>query len=284
MSVATVGLNKLGRRKPVTRPRLQLADFHVEGANGTFEPPPAEHRTDWPLIVNMYANGPDPTVTLSEIVKRFGVGCCVQAARFNAIRHMRYGSGLPLPPFTGDEALRCYARDTGYDWTQTQPDGSNPTDRGTDPNASFTNWLHEGIPLPAGLGVDRIGGFVGVNPKDPREWQTAIAELDVLLTGYDLPLTIRQQPAEWTVVDASLQGESAPGSLGGHEVLTVSYDEERDRVEEWAERKLIAREFKAVYCDQATAICSPDQLNKTGVSETGLDRGKLAEALHELAA
>ena len=278
-------MNKLGRLTPVTRPRLKLAKFlAVDTGAAPLGTPPQVHRTDWKLPLPMLANGPDPTVTINPIVAQFGVGCCVPAAMMKAVQHMRYGAGKGVPAFTADECLALYSRLTGYDASQTAQDGSNPTDQGTEPNSAFTYWQQHGIPLPEG-GVDKIAGFIAVNPLIGREWETAIAEFDVLLSGFALPRTILQQSGEqtsWTVVDRSLQGDSAPGSLGGHEIVGVSYDQLRTRDATWEEHKLISREFYGPYCDQLTAVITEDQLNSTGVSETGLDWSALTAAAASL--
>jgi hypothetical protein len=285
---------KLGRRTPVTRPRLALDDFLEDPKpqivnNATRVPAvsiPAEvHRTDWKLPNPMLANGPDQTVTINSTVAVYGVGCCVEAMILKAIRHMLYAVGKPVPDFTGDDALRLYSRITGYDPAQTAEDGSNPTDQGTEPNSAFTFWQHEGVPLPDGT-VHKIAGFVSVNPTDPRQWEAALTDFDCLGVGLNLPRTILTQDQHsepWAIVDSRLEGDSAPGSLGGHEILRVSYDQARERNYSWEERPLTIRSFAGAYCDQLTAFISPDQLGASGVSETGLNWTALLEAAGELA-
>lgn len=293
MPVPTIDRNgvqvKLGRRPSLTRPRLALSAFLTTPAPATLRgativtpvTPSEVHRSDWKLPNPMLANGPDPTVSSSEIVAAHGVGCCVESAMLKGIMHMHYGAGQPIPEWTGEHALALYAAITGYDITQTAEDGSNPTDQGTDPNQAFTYWQQTGITLPDGT-VHKIAGFLSVDPHKPREWETALYEFDCLFAGYNLPATIEGQPDEWTVTDPSLQGEAAPGSLGGHEILKVSYDQTRERNYSWTERPLTSRGF-AVYCDQLTAVITTDQLSRTGVSETGLDWTALLAAAHRLA-
>lgn len=281
---------KLGRITPVTRPRLALEDFledpQPKVVNGATVVPavsiPAEvHRTDWQLSNPMLANGPDATVTINPIIAKYGVGCCVPAMILKAIRHMFYAVGKPVPDFTGDDALHLYGRVSSFDPAQTAEDGSNPTDQGTEPNAAFTLWQHEGIPLPDGS-VHRIEAFVSLKATDPRQWETGLADFDCLGSGYNLPRTILSQPQEWTVVDPALEGDSAPGSLGGHEILKVSYDQQRERNYSWTERPLTARSFGPAYCDQLTAFLTADMLNRQGVSETGLNWSRLVEAAADL--
>lgn len=270
---------KLGRRASLTKPRLSLAAFlttpqpaTLRGATIITPVTPSEvHRSDWKLPNPMLANGPDPTVesAYGPTIAAHGVGCCVESAMLKGIMHMHYGAGLPVPEWTGVHALKLYTAITGYDPNQTAEDGSNPTDQGTDPNEAFAYWQRTGITLPDGT-VHKIAGFISVDPKNPREWQTALYEFDCLFAGYNLPATILQQPDEWTVVDPHLEGEAAPGSLGGHEILKVSYDQARERNYSWEERPLTDRGF-AVYCDQLTAVITTDQLDRHGVSETGLN-------------
>jgi hypothetical protein len=82
----------------------------------------------------MAGNGPDsanPTVQ--------PCGDCFWAAYVHAIDGAR--ADLGLPP-SGLSATSLYSQGTGYDPTQIDANGNNPTDQGTDPVQGL-NWLRE---------------------------------------------------------------------------------------------------------------------------------------------
>jgi hypothetical protein len=279
---------KLGRIKPVTRPRLQFADY-LEGTSSAGINSPAPlivpaqvHRSDRQFHPGMLANGPDPTVTLNSVVAEYGVGCCVPAKILNAIQHMALSTGRTPPAFTGDDSLRLYSKVSPYDITQTRQDGSNPTDMGTEPNRAFAYWQTVGVPLPGG-GVDKLAAFLGVDWTRPDEWMRAMYEFDFLLRGEELPLAIEGE-VEWDVPPGGeLTKEFAPGSLGGHEVIDYSYDSERTAFGTWGEIRLKTRRFDLAYTDQLTACLSEDLLAaKTGVSPLGFNYDRLKADLPNL--
>jgi hypothetical protein len=91
-----------------------------------------------------------------------------------------------------------------------------------------------------------------------------------------------RQGATWDVVDASLSGDSAPGSAGGHEVAIGKYDAAAGMW--WALTwslsgdgiyQPITERFRAAYMDQADAPISRTELLCSGLTEAGLDLSAL---------
>lgn len=60
---------------------------------------------------------------------------------------------------TTDEVIRAYQMVTGYDRSAVQPDGANPTDKGTAPLDALKYWRT--------IGIDRrtITAFLEVDPR-----------------------------------------------------------------------------------------------------------------------
>lgn len=272
---------KLGRKTTSTRPRLWFHDY-LENSTTNLVLPESVHRSHREFAWKMLANGPDATVTLNANVAKFGAGCCVPAKMMNAIQHSALINGRPVPPFTADECLRLYGFLTPYDWRETDDDGENPTDQGTDPNEAFTKWMQHGVPLPPqfvaqypGTSVDQPLGFMAVHPGRPMDWQRAIFEFDFLLRGLAMPLAAQQQRTWDVPADGRLTGEFAPGSWGGHEVLDVSYDPIYTADYTWGEVKVKTRKFDSAYTDQLTVILTKDNLSRTGISPLGFNYDRL---------
>lgn len=270
---------KLGSKRTLTSPRLKASTFF--DLNGGVKSPPAVHRSDrkapWrgPL-----ANAPDPSVTLNANVARWGAGCCVLSAILHRIQHARYHAGLSVPHFTGDDALRLYHLIEGYEWNETDENGNNPTDLGSDPNKCFEYWRTEGIPLPDGT-RDYIAAFLEVDHTIPALADAAVYEFDGAFRGLGMPASAQGQ-AVWHITDPSLSGEAAPGSWGGHEVYEVSYDRLATADESWGEVRLIKRGFNLAYTDQLTVVLNQDVIGKSGVSDLGFNYDKLNADLPSL--
>ena len=268
----TASTRKLGRIKPHVVPRFHFRDFLEPGATA-----PAEvHRTDrqfnWPML----ANGPDPSVTVNPIVASYGVGDCVIARTLHAIQHMHISAGTSVPTFHGDDALALYSAVTGYDPSQTDDQGNNPTDQGTDPSVMDNYWQNTGVKFPDGT-VDKIAGFLQVSPTNPNEWGLGIAEFDFLGAGYNLT-----QSAETSNLWQVIPNDPV---VGGHEVMHNSYDAERLNVNCWGEdavNLLVTRGYLTAQCDQLTIYLSHDVLNKNGISNLGFNYTKLQQAFSAL--
>lgn len=265
-------MRKLGRITPQFTPRLRFADYLVAGAPPL---PTKVNRSDqgaaW--TKTMLANGPDPTVT-DPTIRKFGVGNCVIARTLHLIQHMHYNAGTAVPQFTGDDALALYSDVTGYDPSKTDEHGNNPTDQGTDPNAMDTYWRTKGVPLPGG-GRDYLLAYLAVSPSQSQEWERAIWEFDSVGVGLNLT-----KSAETTTTWAVIPNDPV---IGGHEVLSSSYDLLSLDVETWGEVLTMTRGYLLKRCDQLTAYLSRDALNKSGVSETGLNYTAIAAAFPHLA-
>src|SRR5271154_6064970 len=96
-------------------------------------------------------------------------------------------SGIPLAPFTTEQALNLYSRITGYDPSQTQPDGSNPTDQGTSWTDALTYWLKNGI-----YGFN-ILGWAKFDWTDQIRMNQAIDIFGSSLTGLAVTKSMRNQ-------------------------------------------------------------------------------------------
>jgi hypothetical protein len=256
---------KLGLIKPTFVPRLKLKDY-IE-AGGTV--PTEVNRDDSgnPQTHEMFANGPDPTVS-NPLIAQYGVGDCVIARTLRAITHMHISGHTAVPQFNGDDALSLYSAVTGYDPSQTQENGNNPTDQGTDPNAMDTYWKNTGVPLPSG-GVDKLAGYLAVDITNESEWKIAIYEFNGIGVGLNLTQSAETSPV-WEVVPND-------PVVGGHEIFCDGYSDEykKLRVKSWGEVLAATYGYILAQCDQLTVYLSQDQLSQTGISDTGLNYDKL---------
>lgn len=267
---------KLGLVKSKERPKILLDDF-IDHTKATVSPPQGVHRSLKNLTWPMFCNGPDSTYRGNPYLAEYGCGNCVPVTILKSIMHEHDEAGTGVPAFTANNAVGLYSELTGFNQSQTDAQGNNPTDQGTDPVAAYNYWKTNGVRLPGG-GVDKIAGYAEVSVSNVTAWEIAIWELDIISASINLPITAQTQTT-WSVTDPSLQGNAAPGSWGGHEVPFMSYDGKQVALYTWGAVYLATYTFLQAYCDLLLVPLSQDLLKKTGVSETGLNWSGLNEVL-----
>jgi hypothetical protein len=170
------------------------------------------------------------------------------------------------------EILTAYEAISGYNPSDAQPDGSNPTDTGCVILNVLKYWTSTGI---AG---HKIGAYVRIDTQDVQALQSAVYLFGGVDFGFQLPEGV-QGASTWTIGGSGAKW--APGSWGGHSVPGVAYDASGVTVITWGEPLVATWDFVARYADEAWAMISPDFL-AGGVSPQGFNLTALNQDLQVL--
>lgn len=217
----------------------------------------------------MLGNGPDGTPDVP-------VGNCAEVGPEHIIMAWAAAAGKVVPPFTYQSTIEMYSAITGYDPSKTQPDGSNPTDQGSDMTAVAEYWQTHGFTDAAG-NIHKITAFLGLNPRDLLQIGAACYLFEAVGFGFALPESADQQFADgqpWTVTDAPIAGgHFVPvcGRWGGN-YIGIS----------WGAPVTITPEFIQEYATMAIVYWSPDMLNVQTKSAEGFDITQLTADLAAL--
>lgn len=209
------------------------------------------------------------------------LGDCGEAMTIHGIEAFHLDAGTPVPAFGNDDAEKLYEQVGGYDPTQTQPDGSNPTDQGTDNGVLVTKWQEPGVTCAADKSQHSIVASLFVDYTNTNLTKLAIWEFVVCFRAMNMPVTAQNQTT-WSVTDPTLQGNAAPGSWGGHDIPELSYDQNLIRTVSWGEELLIEWGFDTTYGMQGFVVVTKEQTNLQGVSPAGVDWTKLNQDIAAL--
>jgi hypothetical protein len=188
------------------------------------------------------------------------VGDCGPAAYVHASQTWKARNGnMTLPEL--DEALHLYMLSTGYDPTQIDAHGNNPTDQGVDP-FTFCDWLKTHGYIAAWAEVDH-------SQLVPQ----CINTFGGLLTAVHLPDNADQQ---FTEIHAWQYVGMHPDPNDGHFIYEAGYDANGDgHVVTWgAEIPADAAWLKHCVILRI-AVFSDDQLNEEGLNVLGLNGAQL---------
>jgi hypothetical protein len=200
----------------------------------------------------MGGNGPDPKYPNIP----YGCGCCFFVGFVHAIDAAR--ADLGLPP-SGLDPVALYMACTGYDPTQTDAHGNNPTDQGTDPVQGL-NWLRDKGYIDAWCLIDNMamvptGFMIGKG----------------LLIGMGCPPDMDDQfDAGGTFTITA--GNPAP-SYADHCVYGAGYNP--NEIVTWGGERQCDPGFVAATVKQRFCIIAPGQLTASGMDEFGLDLAQL---------
>lgn len=167
---------------------------------------------------------------------------------------------------TTQEAISAYSDQTGYDPSQTQPDGSNPTDQG--------DTVQHGLEFMVNTGFSghKIAAFAQLDATNHEDVKLAIAEFGSVDLGMAFPASAMDQfnaGQPWTVV-------SGAQIEGGHCILGVGYDATYIYVVTWGKIQPMTWAFFDAYIAQqgeAWAVISEDWVSKaTGKDPEGIDK------------
>lgn len=242
---------KLGKHPARIDPRtLKLARFLSDTA------PAAPDAMDW-------FSG----ITSWGMMRNDTVGDCTCAA----MGHIRQSQSAALgTEYTvGDDVvISAYSAITGYDPSQTRPDGSNPTDNGAN-ELDVLNWVRKN-----GFGGKQLLAYADPAISNFDHIRKAVYLFNGLYIGLQLPMTAQGQKT-WDVVLNS--NDNQPGSWGGHAVPILGYDADTLTVVTWGELQQMTWNFFKTYCDEAHALLWGDW------ADFGAKDFKLGELQSELA-
>lgn len=240
-----LGTGKLGRipHDPVVHARLPaLARF---AATAPLPPPPVSQNwfsriAYWPVLAN----------------DRYGD--CTLAGVLHAVQQWRTYTSDQLWIPTDDVALRLYSL-FGFD-----PARPAETDQGAREIDVLTAWL-KGFDLGGGV-RDVLAAFASADVQQPDELRYAISWFGSAYLGLDLPLSIQgpMEGVEWDISPLGLTGSGAKGSLGGHCVIAVGYDQDWLYVVSWGRLVRMSWPFWTAYGDEAYALLSADFTSQPG--------------------
>lgn len=140
------------------------------------------------------------------------LGDCTIAGIYHARQVWSYAANKAMELANNSLALKMYTAICGY------VDGQPDTDNGGIEQHVLGYWVNTGIPTNDNT-LDKLLGFVELDPRAQQDAKRAIAEGGVVYIGIDIP-------EAWT--------QSAPGSVwdktdspvaGGHCVICVGYDD-----------------------------------------------------------
>lgn len=177
----------------------------------TSGPPPVAasslgHASLMPTPRLMLSNGPDPSNQAKyPRIAPYGVGCCVYSGLGNKHRLSWAISKRGLFPTDGPTTIVNYEI-TGFDPSQTDSEGNNPTDQGTDMLTAMTQQLKSSTAYVDAKGTRHtFGAFAKVSLSNPNHllWAIYLDDSGVLV-GQLLGNTQMQEFGEnkaWTQGD-----------------------------------------------------------------------------------
>lgn len=177
-------------------------------------------------------------------------------------------------PSTAD-VLALYSAVAGYDPSQTQPDGSNPTDRG----AVIEDVL--AYVMKHGFKGHHLVGTVAIEPANVENIKRSIDWFGVVDIGVDLPLAWQTQSIWDVAPNGVATGTYQPASWGGHCVVAEKYDERGLYVWSWGELILLTWGAVATYVDTIDAVIAASWI-KAGRSPPGLSLAMLESRMSAL--
>jgi len=255
---------RFGKKRPAKlRTTLALTDF----ADMTW---PSVQAQGWeilskPLVLDILANDM--------------VGDCVIAAAMHFAQNETANiTGHALTP-NRELTLQTYSAITGYDPAQTDANGDNPTDQGTDFESQlFPYWRDHGIPLVDENGnefLHKILGFAGLDLGSVAQQRYANFTFGGVLWGINCPSSAEQDTSNWVVT---------PGAtiVGGHGVNQTGQGRDGGHLNSWGLSIPFQWDFMRTYADEAYVVVTESWVDDLGQSPSGLNLGGLLNAMKGL--
>jgi hypothetical protein len=189
------------------------------------------------------------------------IGDCTCACIAHMLMLITAHTGEMVTPTLAD-VIGVYSAVTGYDPSQVQPDGSNPTDQGAAITDILAYWQATGI---AG---HKILGWAKIDQTNKIAMRTAI----YLFGGIDIGINVPQSAMDQT--NAGQPWDVVPNSpiVGGHSVPNFGDGADGETCVTWAQLQQMSNEFLSTYCDEAYAVVTQDWVDqKSGLAPSHLD-------------
>jgi hypothetical protein len=197
--------------------------------------------------------------------------CTIAAMGHNIMAWTANGKGLFVP--SDADIQKAYENVGQFDPSQTQPDGSNPTDNGCNAD-DVLKYCRD-----TGISGRKIGAWVRVFPDRRDEVMQSINLFGAWYIGLSLPDAF-QDLTSWEIPSGqSLTGAWEPNPNNGHMVMGSKYDDSGAPVITWGQPMFMSWDFAAAYADECYCILSPDQIRSDGTCPAGFDLPTLQKDL-----
>lgn len=200
------------------------------------------------------------------------IGDCVIAASGHAEMLWTSLTSAEFVP-TDAQIQAAYTAITGYDPSQTDAGGNNPTDQGTDVLTALNYWRKTGI---AGR---NIYSFAEVTPTNLDQVRASIAFFGGLFLGVNFPQSAMDSTnanLPWTTLNDA-------NTLGGHCVWVVEFDALGLTCITWGQKQKMSWDWFEEYADEAYVLLSSDFINSNnGLAPSGFNLTQLQTDLQSL--
>lgn len=207
-------------------------------------------------------------------------GDCVPVGAAHAA--MLFGESIRgtagMASFTDDAVLADYSAVTGFDPSQTDRNGNNPTDQGTYVRDYLNYWRKTGIRDAAG-GRHKIAAYVALEAGNPDELMQAA------YLGLAVVIGVMFLEAGFEEFDAGRPFDTITGPTAGGHCMVATGRRALDDMGAltWAERAGMTRRWYQHQCDEAWVVVSPDEIRpSSGLNVRGFNTTALTEALEAL--
>jgi len=201
------------------------------------------------------------------------VGDCTCAAAAHMLMLVTSHTGTIVVPTT-EQVLGLYSAVTGYDASQTLPDGSNPTDNGAAVSDVLEYWRTQG------LAEHKILAWAQIDHKNLVQIKQAIWLFGAVDIGVNLPSSAMlqvQNNQPWDIV------EPDGGNDGGHCIPLFGYGSDGTTSVTWGALQQMSWDWYLKYCDEAYAVITPDWFDQvTQKTPSGFDIATLQSDLTRL--
>jgi len=242
-----VSIGKLGRLPLDPQAHALVPRMARYAAQAVLPPPPVSQ--DWYSKVGYW-----------PVLANDRLGDCTVAGVLHAVQQWRvYAAGSSWLP-TDDIAIGLYSL-FGFD-----PQRPAETDHGAYMIDVLKTWL-TGFNIGTGA-VDKLAAFASLQISQADELRYSIAWFGSAYLGLGLPLTVAGplEGVEWDITPAGLTGRGEKGSMGGHCVVAVGYDQNWIYVISWGRLVRMSWPFWLAYGDEAYALLSADFTNAPGMT------------------
>lgn len=168
---------------------------------------------------------------------------------------------------TDGEAIEYYEKWCGY----------NPSDQSTDQGGVLLDILKQWKSQT--LSGNSINSFAEVTVSDSIEIQQAITLFGGIYVGVDLPLSAQTQIANGQIWDVTGGSNGVGGTWGGHCIEVCAYDAKGLTCITWGSLQKMTWGFWNAYVDEAYCIISPEWLNVSNQTPSGLNLAQLQQDL-----
>ena len=223
---------------------------------------PPTHSADWPAAVDAVTGGDWGMFANDQ------VGDCTMADGCHQIMvHTANASTLLTP--TAQDALDAYSALTGFDPSQTAPDGSNPTDNGA-AELDVCQYMQT-----TGICGHKSDGYGSIDPRNYNHIKWCVQLFGACRLGFTVVQSAMDQfdaGQPWDYV-----GDNTP--VGGHDVPIVKYDASYYYVVTWGKLQPVTQRFLGHYLDEAHQELYADWIRQAGTAPNNFNLQSLLRDL-----